>query len=238
MIRSVTFIAFAAFIGLTGCASNRTPRNYLPVTTQLSFPELNVETTVSIGSDMLGQGTRMETNGVTLSEENNINNFILSAGFYPQVGEDENYTYHSYQIGTGLDGMGGLSLGGGLLFGPVIYPQSIRFSRNEQQTCIVTGNIGGTPCDSEHSFQRTTRPTISDRNFQQTLIYSDRVGDRIRIGYRESSGNMARPAFSNEAEYDLSTSNEIAYRGARIRILSASNTSITYVVLSNFNSSN
>lgn len=76
----------------------------------------------------------------------------------------------------------------------------------------------------------------SDRDLQQTLIYSGRVGNRIRIDYRESSGSYARPAFSNEAEYDLSTSNEIAYRGARIKVIQANNQKIRYIILANFNS--
>ncbi|WP_234715586.1 hypothetical protein [Sphingopyxis macrogoltabida] len=95
--------------------------------------------------------------------------------------------------------------------------------------------LGQNRCDTEHGFTRVTRPVVSESNFQQTLIYSGRVGDRVKIGYRESAGDMARPAFSNEAEYDLSVSKEVAYRGAKIRIIEANNQSITYEVISNFN---
>jgi hypothetical protein len=34
----------------------------------------------------------------------------------------------------------------------------------------------------------------SENSFQQTLIYSGKVGNKINIGYREFSSNMARPA--------------------------------------------
>ncbi len=219
-------------IALSACAS--TPRNYVPVTTQISYPELSTRTTVSIGSDMLRQGTATVTKGIFLSRENNVNNYLLSKGFYPQIGEDKKWTYHAFQVGTGLNGLGGVTLTGGI-FGQTMYPQSILASKSEQKTCVKDGFIGQNVCDTENGFERVTRPVISENNFQQTLIYSGRVGDRVKIGYRESSGDMARPAFSNEAEYDLSVSNEIAYRGAKIRIIEANNQSITYEVLSNFN---
>ena len=71
---------------------------------------------------------------------------------------------------------------------------------------------------------------------QRTLIYSGKSGSKINVGYREFSGNMARPAFSNNVEYDLSESNQIGYKGALLEIIEATNRFITYKVLSNFNS--
>ena len=45
---------------------------------------------------------------------------------------------------------------------------------------------------------------------------------------------MARTAFSQEAQYDLSASNIIAFKGAQLKILNATNESIEYEVLSHF----
>lgn len=43
-----------------------------------------------------------------------------------------------------------------------------------------------------------TKITTKDTNsFQQTLIYNGKVGNKINIGYREFSGDLARPAFAN-----------------------------------------
>ena len=50
-----------------------------------------------------------------------------------------------------------------------------------------------------------------------------------------ASANMARPAFSNAVEYDLSASTLIGYQDAQLEIVEATNTSITYRVLRNFN---
>lgn len=74
----------------------------------------------------------------------------------------------------------------------------------------------------------------SANHFQQTLIYSGKIGNRITIGYRESSGSMARPAFSNDVSYDLSESRIVGYKGARLEVIDATNTEITYKVLNGF----
>ena len=76
---------------------------------------------------------------------------------------------------------------------------------------------------------------VTEDSFQQTLIYSGRVGDKINVGYREFSNSMARPAFNNDVEYDLSESRIIGYKGARLEIIKATNESIKYRVLNNFN---
>jgi hypothetical protein len=87
--------------------------------------------------------------------------------------------------------------------------------------------------DNYYNVTITAIETSSD--FQQTLIYTGREGNIIRASYREFSGNLARPAFTVDVTYDLNDSDIIAFRGARLQILEATNTSITYKVLSNFN---
>lgn len=93
-------------------------------------------------------------------------------------------------------------------------------------------------CDTEFSYQFIERPFRSVNDFQQTLIYSGRVGDKIRISYREFANSLARDAFTNEAEYDLSASNIIAYKGARLEVIEADNEKIRFRVISNFNLTN
>lgn len=222
-----------AALWLSSCA---TPNNYRPVSQAISFPELNTQASAAIGDTMIAQGTSTLTRGIILREVNRIQTYELNPGFYPQTGEDENFTYHSYTVGNVGNGFGWLRVGGGLLGPGMNDVQSIRAAKSQQQLCAVRA-IGVPFCDTEHSYDRTERAIVGENNFQQTLIYNGRVGNRIRIGYREFSGDIARPAFSNEVEYDLSDSMEINYRGARIRIVSANNQRIEYVLLSNFNTS-
>jgi len=55
------------------------------------------------------------------------------------------------------------------------------------------------------------------------------------VGYREFSNNLARPAFNNTVEYDLTDSKIIGYRGARIEVIEATNEFRKYKVIQNFN---
>lgn len=78
---------------------------------------------------------------------------------------------------------------------------------------------------------------ISDSAFQQTLIYLGKSGSILKFGYRESIQDLARPSFSNEITYDLNDSDIIGYKKAKLQVISATNTSITYKVLSYFDDS-
>ncbi|KQW79744.1 hypothetical protein [Brevundimonas sp. Root1279] len=56
----------------------------------------------------------------------------------------------------------------------------------------------------------------------------------VSLEYREFSGDMARPAFTQVATYDLADGTTIGFRGARIEVLSADNTEIRYRILRTF----
>lgn len=77
--------------------------------------------------------------------------------------------------------------------------------------------------------------SIGKATFRRELVYSGRTGNTLNVLYREFANDMARPAFSQALQYDLSTDPVIGYQGARFRILSADNTGISYEVLSHLN---
>lgn len=60
------------------------------------------------------------------------------------------------------------------------------------------------------------------------------MGNKLKISYREFSNDIARAAFSTDVEYDLNESNIIGYAGARLEVIKATNTEITYKVLKHF----
>lgn len=74
----------------------------------------------------------------------------------------------------------------------------------------------------------------SQTNFVQEFIYNGRSGNTVKFIYRELSDDMLRAAFSQEVQYDLSQSTEVGFKSLRIEVIEASNTSITYKMLSNF----
>jgi hypothetical protein len=69
---------------------------------------------------------------------------------------------------------------------------------------------------------------------QQVIEYAGRNGDNLKFTYSEFSDGYARQAFTREFQVDLTQGKVAAYKGAIIEIESATNSSITYKVVRNF----
>lgn len=70
--------------------------------------------------------------------------------------------------------------------------------------------------------------------FREELLYQGVAGSSLSISYREFKDDFARPAFQQDLQYTLAPEGEteIAFRGARIIVISATNTMIRYRVVS------
>lgn len=71
-------------------------------------------------------------------------------------------------------------------------------------------------------------------NANSNQVQHQRRPHLLNISYREFSNSLARSAFNNDVEYDLSVSNIIDYNGASVEIIDADNSGITYKLLKNF----
>lgn len=71
--------------------------------------------------------------------------------------------------------------------------------------------------------------------FKQEFVFNGKANNVLKFMYREYVNDMARPAFTQELQYDLTEGNTIGFKGLRIEVIDASNTSITYKVLNSFN---
>lgn len=224
-------IGIATAVALcAGCASPK--YNYQAEATAVSDPPLNKEVLAQVGEEMVRQGTFYEREAIRLSAPKKFGMFgyyTMSAGHYVKTGQDANYDY--YRPPT--DG----SRGGGTVDKAALSDpwEAIRLDRDGKKIAIVTV-FHAYVSEPANGVTRTKVLSVADNSFQRTLLYSGRVGNKIRIGYREFSSNMARPAFNNDVEYDLSESNVIGYKGARIEVIEATNELIRYKVLQNFNS--
>ena len=67
-------------------------------------------------------------------------------------------------------------------------------------------------------------------SFSQELLYNGRNKDSIKLLYREFQNDMARPAFSQELTYEVDAK-MVGFRSARIEVIEATNTSITYKIM-------
>jgi hypothetical protein len=81
-----------------------------------------------------------------------------------------------------------------------------------------------------------TLPDELAKPFKAELLYQGAGGGVLRLLYREFVSDLARPAFSQEATYDLSSEGEteVTFKGVRLVVTSAGNSSIRYRVASGF----
>lgn len=73
-----------------------------------------------------------------------------------------------------------------------------------------------------------------DNCFKKEFIYNGKSGNSLKFVYREYINDMARPAFNQDLQYDLADGNIIGFKGLRLEVVSATNTSIEYKILSTF----
>jgi hypothetical protein len=90
------------------------------------------------------------------------------------------------------------------------------------------------PLSGPIRFERTTVVDHTAPAFQQELVYNGRAGSVVKFLYREFISEAARPAFSQDVQYDLNEGKTIGFKSARVEIIDATNTSITYRVLAHF----
>ena len=207
-----------AFVLMTGCTTVRYNGTDTFVK-EVDYPEVDQVITVYVGDHMIQKGTITEENVLVVHRTIDGTLYDIPANRYSQVGYDQKQDFYS---------AAGVVRGG--LSDPV---QALALKKGEgAKLCVITV-FGGSAC-YEGEFERKKQLSERGNSFQQTLIYSGRVGDKINIGYREFSNNTARPAFNNDVEYDLSSSNIIGYKGSLIEVIKADNSSITYRLMRNF----
>lgn len=203
---------------MTGCTSVRY-NGTDTIVKDVDYPEVGRMITVYVGDHMVQKGTITEENVLVVYKTIDGALYDIPAKQYLQVGFDEKQDFYS-----------AVGVVKGAFSDPI---QVLALKKHEgAELCVITV-FGGSAC-YQGEFERKKRLSERGNNFQQTLIYSGRIGDKINIGYREFSNNRARPAFNNDVEYDLSTSNTIGYKGALIEVIKADNSSITYKLIRNF----
>jgi len=218
---------FGPFL-VSGCMS------ITPLTPQseiIDRPELGVATTVNIGDTVLSKGQRYTFPGINLvgplSKGSGIQvGYDIPAQRLPAVYEDKNYTYFSASRMTQKD----------MLLGTMPANGGICISKKDPTKIGVYIMAGACPLKAvpEPVIEPTNVTAENAPGFVQELIYNGRVDDYVKFLYREFSQDVARPAFSQEVQYDLGDAAEIGSKDARLEILSATNTELTYRVLSTF----
>jgi hypothetical protein len=221
-------ILFAVgLLALVGSAQ-ASPENVINQSTQVSFPDVGTVNQVSVGEQMLFQGTSTQVKGVLFPEPFKVASISFTNGFFAETGEDDKYIFLFARESDVRKTYGSVLPRKVLGMDMMIDGMKFKVLKSKQRVCV-----GGNCTDSKFTISDTRQ--IDENAFQQTLIYNGGSSGKIKIGYREFKDGLARAAFSNDIEYDLITSKTVAYKRARLEVLDADNTHIKYKILSNFN---
>lgn len=69
-------------------------------------------------------------------------------------------------------------------------------------------------------------------SFKYSALYQGKIGNIIKISFREFANDMARPAFTQDIEYELDAKGGafVGFKGLRIEVIKATNIDIEYKV--------
>lgn len=203
-----------------------------------ALPEIGVENTVEVGQTMVStyktdlmDGT--ESYEFALDQPVNLvgktfgQNYTVSLGplkFKMVQGMSYRPNAYTFQYSNDSSPRTGLSKPDVLL--------SMSLPSREVVASLKIG-FGDEKLIAGKTTQVTTPPCTltGPESFQKELVYSGVAKGVITILYREFLGGVARPAFSQQVQFDLSEGHEIGYKGARFKVLKANNVGITYAVI-------
>ncbi|MDC0611159.1 hypothetical protein OAP63_10495 [Vibrio sp.] len=82
-----------------------------------------------------------------------------------------------------------------------------------------------------------TQPKYDQDDFKYMALYQGKADNKIKISFREFVNDMARPAFTQDIEYELDQDGQtiIGFKGLRIMVHKATNLNIEYTVLHDYN---
>jgi len=219
-----------AVLMVSGCATYALSPNQLiyPQKRLVNLPSLQEIHSVELGDTIVSKGTIYEHQGIILQGNILPSDIVgpikiaLQAGQLVAEKEDEKYMYYVRERVNG------------------VYPIGLRISKSDDSD--IKGFLENPGTRNMFVLTIRKKPEIKpneiisfeEKSFKQELIYNGRAGKNVKFLYREFSGNLMRPSFSQEIQYDLNEGNVVGFKGARIEIIEASNTNLKYKLNKSF----
>ena len=213
-MRKYLTIAFASV--LVSCAPTQQKQKELAAK-QINSPELNTTVSREIGQALVEKGYEHQEKAILLKAIPPLKTMTIStikAGDILSYIRSENssdlyYNSDTERIAINANtGKAAYFTTSGIIYIPRLKPQI------------------------EYEYITITRRT--EAGFKQQFIYNGKSGSTIKFTYREFNGDMARPAFTQDLQYDLTESSTIGFKEVRMEILEATNVGIEYKVLQSF----
>ncbi|WP_428026894.1 hypothetical protein [Arcobacter sp.] len=119
----------------------------------------------------------------------------------------------------------------------------------QNELCLINSNDGNYfthyaiknesklyPLDEPIKYKLIQNILYNENSFKYQALYQGKVGNKIKISFREFKNDMARPAFTQDIIYELNSNKPtiIGFKGLRIKIIKATNLDITYSVIKDY----
>ena len=212
-------VTFSFLLILTGCAVRTkvtAPDNF-----SISIPQLNTNQEAEIGISLVSKESGYKYKALQILKATKIKTgYILKEVKEGDIFINDSYT-STYDLYSNIDGSTyGIAL-------PKSNGRAITFAKLGMGLTFNKNNM-------TIEYKEVLMPISKKEYLKQDFIYNGKVGNAIKFTYREYVDDLARPAFTQDLQYDLTESSIIGFRGLRIEILSATNTKIEYKVLTHF----
>ena len=194
-------------------------------------PLLNTESTAQVGKVMLHQGEVYERAAIHLSEEIEFGKdgaYVLTPGFYFRVGASDGWGTYAPVDGPDAGRVKKAP-------GAITLQSACLYSNDGKEIALITNFYQAVNAKAK-GIKRTTQLAFSDDSIQRSLVYGGRVGNKVKLGYREVWMSITKPSELQFVEYDLTESNMVESNGARIEVIEATNKNIRYRVKQAFDS--
>ena len=230
MKKSIILASLTA-IFTTACASTGT--SLAPEITRVNFPTQNNTTTVRLGESMLKKSKVYAYEAIQLDGEFKVGDGVLTQKITipPQKLKAKsllkNNTLYMAEEAYSADALLGKK--------PVLAGLCIPKDKEKTKWRVYLNGVCtalGTKKLPSHSFTKaydTNKPSLT-----RELVYNGRVGNDVKIIYRELSNDFMRPAFQQELQYDMGQSKEIGFREVVLVVENANNKEISYTVKTHF----
>ena len=221
---------FSVFLFLCSCASTLPP--YYPTTSTIKTPKEGVLSSSELGDTLLIHSIKEEYDSLKIGTSVEYGVCLFKVRINSQTALAASLSEYSRPIFHAALEMNSMYTNGFVPAGYARIEESTESTTGYKFTPVGTG-CGG-PQDFLNEYTKTKSTKVDKPGFSQELIYNGRVGDYVKFVYREFSAEMARSAFTQEIQYDLSLSNIVGFKGVRLEIVEATNARLDYKVLKHF----
>lgn len=192
------------------------------------IPDFGIVTTKEVGESIYSKINKIEDNSYSIFTVGEVKGYILDA-----------YGQNKYDFEFKIEKKDDLKK----------WPNTNKNTICIDEICLIDNNSSGTfthsaeiymsrlyPLDKPLPYLIKQNVTYNEDSFKYQALYQGKIKDKIKISFREFYDNKARPAFTQDIEYQLNKNKPtiIGFKGLRIKVIKATNLNIKYTIINDY----